>query len=73
MSVYMCALASAWLTRMHFTPGVVSTETVCELINKVCGAVHLKEMTKQDMVHRVFDLLLDAGAETVEQDELLVR
>lgn len=60
-----------YLTRM-LGSGVVSTDTVVELINKICGAVHLKELTKHDMVRRVFDLLVD-GAETVEQDQLVVR
>ena len=43
-----------------------------ELINKVSGAVHLKELTKHDLVCRVFELLV-GDADVVEQDQLLVR
>jgi hypothetical protein len=52
--------------------GVMSTETVVDLINKVSGAVHLKELSKQDLIGRVFELLI-GQADVIEQDELLVR
>ncbi len=59
------------VTHALFCAGVVSTSTAVEVINSITGAVHLKQLSRHDMIRRVFTLLV-GEVDSVEQDELLV-
>lgn len=52
--------------------GVVSTSTAVELINSITGAVHLKQLSRHDLIKRVFTLLV-GEVDSLGEDELLVR